>query len=497
MNSSEQFKFSQTHWRQSIAVKIAAQIIWVIVPIVFVSSSFLFKSIDKDQTQIFSYKISALSHRVSNTILQNADLAIEEKNTIIKKIVTELDFAAIDVLAPNYQLISDIDTTGYTSIVRTLPIVNGNDNFDNSFIIITSYHVPLEQIINQKRKNILAVMLIGLIIFSAFLVFSIRFWLFKPLKKLVDATQSVLNRNTQDTQDIGRKEEIGYLSMAGLDTERQDEFGHLSVFFKHLLNDLIEKQGKLREAADTASKANEAKTTFLANMSHELRTPLNAIIGYSELMLEEAIEREDDIYVSDLKNTSAAGRHLLQLINNILDLSKIEAGKLEIHNSDIYIIDLLNELSSTLDPLFKQRGNKLKIERDAKLTHLHSDNIKIRQILFNLLGNACKFTENGLITLKAELQNTEDGDVVIFQVEDTGIGINPENLDLLFKPFAQEDNSTTRNYSGTGLGLSICKNLCLLLGGNVTVKSTVGEGACFTVTLPLDARVVNNYNNAA
>jgi signal transduction histidine kinase len=461
------FEFAQSNWRQSIAVKITAQIIWVIIPIVFVSSIFLFDSIEKDQSQILSYKSDALNHRVYNTILQNQDLSKEDKSAIIKKIASELGFKAIEVVAPNFQLSPDIDTTGYASISRTLPMLSADSAFENAFAVITSYHIPLDKIIDQKRKNILAVILLCLVIFSAFLVFSIRRWLYRPLKMLVDATERVTNGETK----------------VSLDTNRNDEFGHLSTFFQNMLDNLIEQHNKLRETAKAACEANTAKSAFLANMSHELRTPLNAIIGYSEIMLDEATDRNDQLYVDDLKKTITAGKHLLNLINEVLDLSKIEAGKMEVHAGRINVKNLFKEISTTIDPLVKQRYNTLIIECGSNITYFNSDVMKVRQILINLLGNACKFTEYGRITLQAQLQA---GNTIVFKVFDTGIGIKVESLSTLFNAFTQEDNSTTRNYSGTGLGLSICQNFCLILGGKISAQSTVGKGSCFTVTLPID-----------
>jgi len=471
MNASDQskFEFAQTSWRQSIAVKITSQIIWVIVPIVFISNIFLFNAIEKDQSQIFSYKIDALTHRVTNVIYNKVDLVDHEKNTIINKIASELGFNAIEVMAPNYQLATNVNTDGYVPITRTLPIIGNDDGLDNAFIVITSYHTPLYRIIEQKRKNLLAVILLCLVIFAVFLVVSIRKWLYRPLKSLVDATEAVANGSANVV----------------LDTDRKDEFGHISTFFHHMIANLTEQHNKLREAAKAASEANSAKSAFLANMSHELRTPLNAIIGYSEMMLDEAAEKKDKAYVDDLSKTIAAGKHLLHLINEVLDLSKIEAGKMEAHTSMIDIRGLLKEITSTIEPLVKQGDNTLVVEHDSSIISFRSDMTKVRQILLNLLGNACKFTENGVITLKVQLQGTKRNRNIEFTVMDTGIGMNQENLDLLFNPFTQEDSSSTRTYSGTGLGLSISQRLCVLLGGNITVQSVKGEGSTFTVLLPI------------
>ncbi len=463
------FEFAQTGWRQSIAVNITAQIIWVIVPIVFVCSIFLFRTIEKDQAEIFSYKIDALNHRVSNIVLNKLDLSKDEKDEIIKQIATGLGFQAIDVTAPNYRLVASGDLGGYLPITRTLPLIGHSDMFDNSFIVITSYIVPLDRIIEIKRKNILAFVLLCLTMFAIFLVVSIRKWLYRPLKSLVDATEAVANGNVNVV----------------LDTSRRDEFGHISAFFNYMMANLTKQHDELREAAKVASEANNAKSAFLANMSHELRTPLNAIIGYSEMMLDEATESGDKIYIDDLQKTISAGRHLLHLINEVLDLSKIEAGKMETHFSRIEVDDLLQEITSTIGPLVHQRKNRLIIEQDIDFSAFRSDHMKVRQILINLLGNACKFTEHGLITLSIRQDFTDSHRNIIFAVRDTGIGINPDSLKLLFNPFTQEDNSSTRTYSGTGLGLSISQRLCLLLGGDISVQSVKGKGSVFTVSLPL------------
>ncbi len=238
MSSLEQlkFEFGQSGWRQSIAVKITAQIIWVIVPIVFVSSIFLFNTIEDELSQGFSYKVDVLVYRVSSTIL-NFKLTVEEKDTLINKIATDLDFKAIEVSSPNYQLITTIDTTGYVPIRHTMPIINADDGFENAFIDITSYHVPLDQIINKKRKDILAVLLLCLTVFAVFLVISIRTWLYKPLKTLVDATEAVARGNTEVV----------------LDARRNDEFGHLSLFFQRMLDSLIDQHNNLQSARSRQS----------------------------------------------------------------------------------------------------------------------------------------------------------------------------------------------------------------------------------------------------
>ncbi len=242
-----------------------------------------------------------------------------------------------------------------------------------------------------------------------------------------------------------------------------------------------------RRIADEASKL---KSQFLANMSHELRTPLNAIILYSELLMDDAGDAGLDSYVADLKKIHSAGQHLLGLINSVLDLSKVESGKMEVFRETFAIAKLAEEVAGTIQPLLAKNDNKhvLKITPDAG--EMHSDLTKIRQVLFNLLSNSSKFTKSGTITLAItrERAGMDAGpDTLTLAVADTGIGMTPEQLGKMFQAFSQADASTTRKYGGTGLGLAITKKFCVLLGGDVGVTSEFGKGSVFTVSLPAAA----------
>jgi signal transduction histidine kinase/ActR/RegA family two-component response regulator len=240
----------------------------------------------------------------------------------------------------------------------------------------------------------------------------------------------------------------------------------------------------LREAKEAAESASRSKSTFLANMSHELRTPLTGIIGYSELLQRDVERSGQTELLPDLLRIHKAGSHLLAVINDILDLSKIEADKMGIYVERLDVAMLLRDVVTTARPLIEQNCNTTEVDLPDDLGVMHSDSTKIRQILLNLLGNAGKFTENGHITVRATRASNPAGDWMCISVTDTGIGISTEQIDRLFAEFTQADPSTTRKYGGTGLGLALSRRLCQLLGGNVTVTSTLGHGSTFTVRLP-------------
>ncbi|MEM7585007.1 MAG: response regulator [Acidobacteriota bacterium] len=273
----------------------------------------------------------------------------------------------------------------------------------------------------------------------------------------------------------------------------RDELAQLADSFNTMSQNLLVARSRVEEARAAAEEANQAKSTFLANMSHELRTPMNAIIGYTEMLTEDAEDLGQEDFIPDLNKILAAGKHLLELINDVLDLSKIEAGKMTLFLEEFTVGDLIDDVTATIQPLVDKNANNLRVDVDPRDGLLKADETKVRQTLFNLLSNASKFTDRGTITLQARRRPLvgvpdEGADGWVFRVTDTGIGMSPEQIARVFEEFTQADSSTTRKFGGTGLGLTISKKFCQLMGGDITVESEQGKGTTFTVQLPAVVR---------
>ncbi|MBK7824440.1 ATP-binding protein [Nannocystis sp.] len=243
---------------------------------------------------------------------------------------------------------------------------------------------------------------------------------------------------------------------------------------------------RLARSQEAALHANRAKSAFIAHMSHELRTPLTAILGYSELLEEEFQDRGDTIYIPDVQRVQSAAKHLLALINNMLDLSKIEAGKMELYLEDFPLAEVVEEAVMTVLPMLERGATGFVRNYPAELGAVRLDRMKVRQVLLNLLGNAAKFTAGGQIELAVWREAEAGGEQVVLRVSDTGIGMSPEQIKRIFEEFAQGSAATTRRYGGTGLGLAISRSFCQRMGGDIEVASSLGEGSTFTVRLPAE-----------
>jgi len=259
-----------------------------------------------------------------------------------------------------------------------------------------------------------------------------------------------------------------------------------------------EKAEQLRQAMLKAAEASDQKSIFLAKMSHELRTPLNAVIGYSEMLRDEIREAPGwEQKATDLDRINAAGRHLIALVNDVLDLSRIESDDLHVQNEEIVVPALIEEVIATVAPLLKARDNRLTLEIAPAVRRVVADPLKLRQSLINLLSNAAKFTARGIISVVVDVQDTPNGEMLMIEVRDTGIGISEEGLQRLFQDFSQAERNTSSRFGGTGLGLALTRRFCQSMGGAVHVTSRLGAGSSFTIEIPTRPRRFAESGGAA
>jgi signal transduction histidine kinase/CheY-like chemotaxis protein len=358
----------------------------------------------------------------------------------------------------------------------------------------------------QTQARLITIVVASLIIFLAILAtfLFVRSNLARPLHRL---TQSIREFDVFKDMTLSAEEQ----SLL----ERGDELGQVARSFSGMKKQLVEtrqeleaQQGLLEErvaertrelavARDDANEANQAKSEFLANMSHELRTPMNAILGYSEMLTEDAEDAGQEQFVPDLKKINQAGTHLLSLINDVLDLSKIESGKMELFTEEFAVGELLDEMVATVHPLMEKNSNSLTIKRGADLGIAYQDITKLRQSMLNLLSNSAKFTHDGKVTLGAKRFERNGVEWLEIVVADNGIGIPQDKLERVFDEFAQADGSTTRDYGGTGLGLAITRRFAGLLGGSIEVSSEPGKGSTFTLLVPAVVPGSKTQNKAA
>lgn len=346
--------------------------------------------------------------------------------------------------------------------------------------------------LNEVQRNIQNAILLFVALFAiVMLAFTVEIFvnIATPIKRLAEATASVSGGQLQEQVEVKGKiieDEITDISHTfNSMTQRLDElYSNLEQQVADRTLELRNALNELEIKRDEALDANRTKSIFLANMSHELRTPLNAIIGYSEMLEEEAEDFGYEDIIPDLRKIQNAGTHLLALINDILDISKIEAGKVELYLEEIDLKTLIDEIVVTIQPVINQKQNELIVDADEALGRVVADVTKLRQIIFNLLSNAAKFTEEGTIRLEAKREQHLSGDWVNIKVIDTGIGMTQEQTNRIFSEFMQADSSTTRKYGGTGLGLPISRHFAQVMGGDITVNSEVNAGSEFDVRLP-------------
>ncbi len=457
------------NWQESIAVRISALVLWITVPIIVLAAIINLSSAEQTLRKQFNDKIDLLAFRASNALLTTPSLEQPRFRDSVLTIAQELDFRAVRVSINDEDWVVGASSPELEALTRSVPALLPAHPGVASSLKITGYHVPFRVMVQTQRENTLVTIVAMLTAFGLFLVWAIRTIVHRPLRALVDATRQVSEGNTA----------------LRLDASSMDEFGTLGRFFNKMLDVLMVQQKKVESALADAENATRAKSVFLASMSHELRTPLNAIIGYSDMLVEEAAELGQQANIPDLNKIKIAGKHLLDLISNILDISKIEAGKMELYVETIDVRTMIQDIVITAQPLVDRNNNLLRVDIGEHVSTLCSDVTKLRQALLNLLSNAAKFTKRGVLTLKIEHDPNADAQHVRFVVSDTGIGMSDQQLRSVFQPFAQGDGSIAGKYGGTGLGLAISRHYINLLGGDISVKSAPSQGATFTIILPM------------
>lgn len=358
------------------------------------------------------------------------------------------------------------------ALVAGKPVIVGNQTI--GAISVTLSTQPLQAKTAEVRNEGLIVgLLVALIGTLTSLIFARS--ISQPLQQLTTATQRIAAGDLSQTVTINSGGEVAGLAVS---------FNSMTQQLRQLVKNLEDRAVELEAARQQAVEANRLKNDFLARMSHELRTPLNAILGYTDLLLArtygEITERQED----RLKRVVNNAQHLLQLINDVLDLSKIEAGVMKLFLEPINLANLLDSVIQSTQPLMEKNHNQFEARIPAEIGEITADAIRLRQILFNLLSNASKFTENGQITLQVTTETRAETAWVRFAVTDTGIGMTPEQQLQIFGAFVQADTSTTRKFGGTGLGLAITRHFTEMMGGTIEVSSEAGKGSTFTVTLP-------------
>ena len=486
-----------THnWQAKIATRISSIVLWSVGLLGLMSTAFF---------------LSNLTHYVQ---VQHQSAFDQVSLTLLESVLVMNDWRDSDIesIFKNAELISNIASFKVATSKGQVTLGESPENGDvhqktinftwpdgeADQLMIEGCYPPLKQLI--RKKQIQLVVLVGgsIILFSLVLGWVIDINVRKPFEQLVDATKRFSAGETGITVQLNRKDEFGVL--ASFFNEMLERVRHNQQILEH---EVAKKQHAVKEleahqvhlesltmalklARDQALDANKSKSAFLANMSHELRTPLNAIIGYSELLQDDVTDAGQVEYVPDLKRIHTAGSHLLQLINDILDLSKIEAGKMELVIETFDILAMIKTVNSMARPLVEKGNNTLTVHCDDNLGMMKADVMRIRQVLFNLLSNAGKFTKDGQIEMRVERTMINHKPWFIASITDTGIGMSEAILGKLFQEFVQADSSTTRKYGGTGLGLAISRRFCNMMGGDISVTSVESKGSCFTVKVPIE-----------
>lgn len=473
--------------------------------------------LDDNNKQIGAISITLALQQIDKLIRKHTSLGkssetyligrLETKNTLIAADLSHLEQypQGVNSIAIE-QAIAGTNSMGLYRNYAGIPVIGVYRWLDRQNLALLA-EISQHEAFAPARQLAKKIVLIGL---SSAGLLLMGVWLLsrqivKPILAITQTATKLAAGDLGDRVAIYSEDEIGILADAfnKMAQQLEDSFSALektnetleikvskrTIALQKLTAKLEQRVAKrtesLQQAVAKADTANKAKSEFLANMSHELRTPLNAIIGYSEILTEESEDLELDDFIPDLQKISSSAKHLLGLINDVLDLSKIEAGHMEIYTETFEVSSFVEDIISTIAPLAAKKNNQLIVNCDSEIGSMDSDIIKVRQSLFNLLSNACKFTEEGKISLFINRYESKQVAWIRFQVKDSGIGMTPKQTNKLFQAFTQADSSTTRNYGGTGLGLTITKKFCQMMGGDVRVESEFAKGSNFIIELPM------------
>ncbi|WP_300539468.1 ATP-binding protein [Sphingosinicella sp.] len=464
--------------RLPFRVKLAAAVLFACTVALALASS-VFAYLQYQTVVAATYKIQELTTQGVASIAAGPILAGDTDETL--RVLRQLD--SVEVI--RQVRVRDVSGKDIITLKRTAPAPKGRKAVSSAPIVakgkmLGSIEITTVQKFETKPSFAYLFAVIGIIavafLVSLFFAAGISVLLFRPLKVMTLAMERIRDSGdySQRVERLGDDETrrvIDSLNAMLDEVERRD-------------HELASAAKELAEARDVAQHANEAKSQFLANMSHELRTPLNAIIGYADVLHQDLAEQGQTQLSEDARWIDGSARHLLSMINELLDMAKIEAGRMEIDVHEFSVQGLLEEVRSTLEPLAQQQGNRLELRIAPDIGIAEHDSMKLRQCLINLGGNACKFTKQGHVILSARALTIARRDWIEISVSDSGIGMTPEQIDKLFKPFVQADASTTRRFGGTGLGLAITARLAELMGARLTVDSLPGVGSTFNLRLP-------------
>lgn len=478
------------NWQAKIAVRITSIVLWSLTFFSMLFASLLMSQVRDKTINEQKTLVDQLSYYVIRHVHQPSDNLDNELAAAAQRILQHEDFSQIEIQL-NDRLYR-FGTAADNAERRTRKLS------DAPSLSITASVTPIQTSVRDRQIHIFMIFSVSLVALGAFLALIIDKYVRQPFQRLESATQEFTSGNKQVQVNIQTKDEFGVLA-----NFMNQMFERIRENEQKLMTEARERKiaaqkvqeqrdalqaltDELTLARDEAFAASHAKSAFLANMSHELRTPLNAIIGYSELLMEEFDEPANSTMTADLQRICKAGKHLLTLINDVLDISKIEAGRMELLLEIFDVRPMVEETASMIAPLIRKNNNHFHYRLCDNSLTMCSDETRVKQILFNLLSNAGKFTQNGEISLEVDL--TEDH-MIHFKVMDTGIGIDENQIERLFTEFVQADDSTTREYGGTGLGLAICRRFCRLMGGDIYVSSTPGKGSTFIASLPVKSEV--------